>query len=128
MAIFWSLIPIANAVAFSKVPIAPLIEDGESGMNLQELLQNKMFWLLLIMMVCAGASEQSVSQWAYTLAEKSLGISKTIGDLGCSGGPTLVGFVSGALEDNLKMGILTAVIFPILLFVGVIKISKRRLE
>ena len=46
------------------------------------------------------------------------------GDLGCSGGPTLVGLVSGMLSDNLKMGILAGVIFPVLLLIGVMKISK----
>lgn len=219
----WSLIPIVNMFAFLKVPIAPLIEEGESGMSLKELLHDKMFWLLFIMMVCAGASEQSVSQWASTLAEKNLGISKAAGDLagpmafailmgtarafygkygekiqldrfmiyscllsiasyfgialfqipqlsllfcalcglsvgimwpgtfskaaavlpsggtamfallalggdlGCSGGPTLVGLVSGALNDNLKMGILAGVVFPVLLLVGIMCLYKRKL-
>lgn len=81
IAIFWALIPIGNAFAFTKVPIAPLIEEGESGLKLKELFQMKVFWILLIMMVCAGASEQAVSQWASTFAEKGLGISKTAGDL-----------------------------------------------
>ena len=81
LAIIWALIPIGNAVAFTKVPIASLIEDGESGLQLKELFRIKVFWILLIMMVCAGASEQAVSQWASTFAEKGLGISKTAGDL-----------------------------------------------
>lgn len=216
LAVIWALIPIGNAVAFTKVPIAPLMEDGESGLQLKELLGMKIFWILLIMMVCAGASEQAVSQWASTFAEKGLGISKTAGDLagplafavlmgssrlfygkygdrihldrfmiascclcilsylgisllpipqlcllacavcglsvgimwpgtfskaaaalpkggtamfallalggdiGCSGGPTLVGMVSGALGDNLKMGVLAGIVFPILLFAGIL--------
>lgn len=77
----WALIPVANAVAFAKVPIAPLMEEGEKGLALKDLLCLKVFWILLIMMVCAGASEQAVSQWASTFAEKGLGISKTAGDL-----------------------------------------------
>lgn len=32
-------------------------------------------------MLCAGASEQAVSQWASTFAENALGIGKTAGDL-----------------------------------------------
>ena len=215
LALIWALIPIGNAFVFTKVPLAPLIEEGESGMKLKDLLQLKVFWILLIMMVCAGASEQAVSQWASTFAEKGLGITKTAGDLagpmafailmglsrlfygkyghrinldrfmmfssilcilaylgislspipqisliacavcglsvgimwpgtfskasaalpkggtalfallalggdvGCSGGPTLVGMVSGALGDNLKMGVLAGIVFPTLLLIGV---------
>ena len=215
LALIWALIPIGNAFVFTKVPIAPLIEEGESGMKLKDLLRMKLFWTLLIMMICAGASEQAVSQWASTFAEKGLGITKTAGDLagpmafailmglsrlfygkyghrinldrfmmfssilcilsylgislspipqisliacaicglsvgimwpgtfskasaalpkggtalfallalggdvGCSGGPTLVGMVSGALGDNLKMGVLAGIIFPTLLLIGV---------
>lgn len=81
MALVWALIPIGNMFAFMKVPIAPLMEEGENGLGLKELLHNKIFWLLLVMMICAGASEQAVSQWASTFAEQGLGISKTAGDL-----------------------------------------------
>ena len=224
LAIIWAVIPIANAFVFAKVPIVPLIEDGESGLELKELFQIKTFWILLVMMVCAGASEQAVSQWASAFAEKGLGISKAAGDLagpmafavlmgmsrlfygkygdrihlehfmiyssllcilsylgislfpvplisliacavcglsvgimwpgtfskasaalpkggtamfallalggdiGCSGGPTLVGMVSGALGDNLKMGILAGIIFPILLLMGIVLCRKIKEE
>lgn len=220
LAVIWALIPIGNAFAFAKVPIAPLIEDGEAGLGLKELLRMKIFWILLVMMICAGASEQAVSQWASTFAEKGLSISKTAGDLagpmafailmglsrvfygkygdrirldhfmiyssilcilsylgislfelpqlslvacavcglsvgimwpgtfskasaalpkggtalfallalggdlGCAGGPTLVGMVSGALGDNLKMGILAGTIFPVLLLMGIVFCRK----
>lgn len=212
----WAIIPICNAVVFSKVPIASLTEDGERGMSIKELFSQKVFWLLLLLMMCAGASEQAVSQWASTFAEKGLGVTKTVGDLagpmtfailmgiarafygkfgarinldkfmigsgalcvlsylcislapfpvlsllgcavcglsvgimwpgsfsrastalrgggtamfallalagdlGCSGGPTLVGFVAGLAGDNLKMGILAGIIFPILLIAGIL--------
>ena len=43
------------------------------------------------------------------------------GDVGCSAGPTLVGFVSGAFGDNLQIGILTACIFPLLILVCLFK-------
>ncbi len=218
----WVLIPITNAVIFAGSPIAPLIEEGESGMTMKELFRNKMFWILMLMMVCSGASEQSVSQWASTFAEKGLGVSKTIGDLagpmafailmgsarafygkfgdrmdldrfmvgsgvlcmisylcislssspvvslvgcaicglsvgimwpgtfskasatlrnggtamfallalagdlGCSGGPTLVGYVSSAASENLKRGILAAIVFPILLIVGIVLTRTRK--
>lgn len=214
LAIFWALIPVGNAFAFAKVPIAPLIEDGQSGLELKELFRMKVFWVLLAMMVCAGASEQAVSQWASTFAEKGLGISKAAGDLagpmafalmmgasrlfygkygdrihlerfmassgclcilsylgisllpfpqlnliacavcglsvgimwpgtfskasaalpkggtamfallalggdvGCSAGPTLVGMVSEILGDDLKMGVLAGIVFPVVLLIG----------
>ena len=220
MSLIWAMIPIVNMFAFLKVPIVPLIEEGERGMSIKELFQNKMFWVLLIMMVCAGASEQAVSQWASTLMEMGFGISKTIGDLagpmtfaicmgsarafygkygeriqlerfmvgscllcivsylgislvpipvvsliacalcglsvgimwpgtfskasvvlkkggtamfamlalggdvGCSVGPSVVGFVSGLLNDNLKKGILAGVVFPILLLLGILSCQR----
>ena len=222
MALFWALIPIVNAVVFTRVPIASLIAEGETGMKLRELFKQRIFWVLLIMMICAGASEQGVSQWASAFAEQGLGISKTAGDLagpmmfailmglsrafygkygdridldrfmtascglcivsylgvsllpvpglslafcalcglsvgimwpgtfskassalprggtamfallalggdvGCGGGPTVVGFVSGALGDNLKLGILVGVAFPILLLIGIFLCAKNR--
>lgn len=221
LAVAWAIIPLGNMIAFTKVPIASLIEEGESGYTIGKLFSMKMFWVLLIMMICAGASEQSVSQWASVFAEKGLGISKMAGDLagpmafavlmglsrafygkygdrihlekfmifssilcvmsylwislipspvisligcgicglsvgimwpgtfskasaiipkggtamfallalggdvGCSGGPTLVGMVSSALQDNLKMGILAGIIFPALLLLGVFMCKKQ---
>ncbi len=222
LAFVWAFIPLANAFVFAKVPIATLIEEGERGLSLKDLLGMKLFWILLIMMVCAGASEQAVSQWASTFAEKGLGVSKAIGDLagpmafailmgssrafygkygdridldkfmiyssllciltylgvsllpmpqlnliacaicglsvgimwpgtfskaaaalpkggtamfallalggdvGCSGGPTLVGMISGILDDNLKLGILAGVIFPTLLLIGILLCKKEK--
>lgn len=220
LALIWAVIPLANAAVFIKVPMASLLEDGETGFKVRELFGIRIFWILLVMMICAGASEQAVSQWASTFAEKGLGISKTAGDLagpmafavlmgasrafygkcgerinldrfmvcssslcilsylgislfpvlqmsliacavcglsvgimwpgtfskaaaalpkggtamfallalggdiGCSGGPTVVGLVSGALEDNLKMGILAGVIFPVVLLAGIVLCRK----
>lgn len=222
LAVIWALIPICNAVVFTKVPIAPLTGEGGSGQKPKELFHMRIFWILLIMMVCAGASEQSVSQWASTFAEKGLGISKAAGDLagpmsfavlmglsrafygkfgdrihldrfmmyscilcifsylaicfapvpqlsliacalcglsvgimwpgtfskasaalpkggtamfallalggdiGCAGGPTLVGLVSGAFGDRLKLGILAGAVFPLLLFSGILLCSRHR--
>lgn len=81
------------AIAFLKVPIANLIEEGEQGLRVNELFQIKTFWILLIMMTCAGASEQAVSRWASTFAEKGPGISKTAGDLA---GPMAFAVLMGA--------------------------------
>ncbi len=222
LAFAWALIPMANAFAFAKVPMATLIEEGEAGLRFKELFRLQAFWILLLMMVCAGASEQAVSQWASTFAEKGLGISKTAGDLagpmafavlmgasrffygkygdrihlerfmvyssclcilsylgiaflplpqlsliacavcglsvgimwpgtfskaaaalpkggtamfallalggdiGCSGGPTLVGMVSGAFGDDLKKGVLAGIIFPVTLLFGIVLCGKKK--
>ncbi len=216
----WIIVPAFNAFAFAKAPLAPLVEDGERGMTMLDLCKSRVFWLLMLMMMCAGASEQAVSQWASTFAERGLGVSKTVGDLagpmafavlmgsarafygkfgdrialdkfmigsavlcimsylcislspspvlslfgcavcglsvgimwpgsfsrasasirnggtalfallalagdvGCSGGPTLVGYISSLASDDLKKGILAAVIFPVLLAVGILGLKK----
>ena len=81
LALIWAVIPLGNMLVFLRVPIAGPAEEGEKGYSIRELLGNKLFWVLLTMMICAGASEQAVSQWASTFAENGLGISKTAGDL-----------------------------------------------
>ncbi len=81
LACLWALVPLLNMLAFFKVPIAPIIEEGEQGLSFKELLKNKVFWLLMLLMLCAGSCEQAVSQWASAFAEAGLGISKTAGDL-----------------------------------------------
>lgn len=220
MACVWALVPIANFVLFTRVPIAKLIPDGEEGMTLKQLVKNRTFWLVMLLMLCAGACEQAVSQWASTFAEKGLGITKTLGDLmgpmmfaifmgtaralygkygekirlerfilystllclvsyllialvpnavvglagcalcglsvgilwpgtfsmaaagirgggtmmfallalagdlGCASGPTVVGAVAGMFEENLRIGILAAMIFPIALLVGLMLWKK----
>lgn len=224
LACVWAVVPIVNGVIFTRVPIAPLVEESEEGMSILDLCKSRVFWILMLMMTCAGASEQAVSQWASTFAEQGLGVSKTIGDLagpmsfavlmgssrafygkfgdkidldkfmtgsavlciasyllislspspvlslvgcglcglsvgimwpgsfskasaalrnggtamfallalggdlGCSGGPTLVGYVSSAASDNLKKGILAGVIFPVLLIVGVMLLKGKKQE
>lgn len=81
LALMWALVPLCNTFFFTKVPIGSLLEEGESSLSLKELLSNGTFWLMVVLMVCAGASEQAVSQWASAFAEMGLGVSKTIGDL-----------------------------------------------
>jgi fucose permease len=218
----WVIVPVANVFVFLKAPMAPLVEEGENGLSLRDLCRQKVFWLLMLMMLCAGASEQSVSQWASTFAEQGLGVSKMVGDLagpmafavlmgsarafygkfgdkmdldrfmtgssilcvisylcislvpgtavslfgcalcglsvgimwpgtfskasaalknggtvmfamlalagdlGCSGGPTLVGGVSSAASDNLKAGILAAIVFPVLLLAAVKVLGREK--
>lgn len=220
LALIWAILPILNAILFLRVPIYPLTEEGEKGFSFKELLSKKIFWVLMLMMICSGASEQAVSQWASTFAEQGLGVSKTVGDLmgpmafaalmgtsrlifgkfgdrlnldrfmsfscvlclcsylciafvpspivsligcaicgfsvgilwpgtfskaavgikgggtvlfamlalagdiGCCSGPTLAGFVSSSFGGNLKLGILAASVFPLLLLAGIF-ISKK---
>lgn len=222
LALIWALIPIANGIVFCKVPIASLMEEGEKGVSIKELFQNKVFWILMLMMVCAGASEQGVSQWASTFAEQGLGVTKAIGDLagpmsfailmgsarafygkfgdrmdldkfmlgssvlcvlsylcisvspspvlslvgcavcglsvgilwpgtfskasvalrkggtamfallalagdvGCAGGPTVVGFASGLASDDLKKGILAGIGFPIFMLLSIFLLKREK--
>ena len=80
LAVVWALIPIFNMVYFFLVPVPSL--KGEEGLRgVGNLFKNPSFWLMFVFMLCAGASEQGVSQWASAFAEEGLGVSKTIGDL-----------------------------------------------
>ena len=81
MAVLWALIPLYNLFVFRKVPICPLISEDEEGLSVKTLIRLPAFWILMAIMVCAGASEQAVSQWASTFAEQGLGVTKTVGDL-----------------------------------------------
>ena len=81
LTLFWTIIPIGNMILFTKVPIYSLTDEDDKGMSVKELFGEKIFWVLMLMMVCSGASEQAVSQWASTFAEEGLGIAKTMGDL-----------------------------------------------
>lgn len=80
LACLWSLVPLYNIWNFATCPIEPIVEEGE-GMKIHELLQNGIFWLFVLLMVGAGASETAMAQWASAFAESSLGVSKTVGDL-----------------------------------------------
>lgn len=86
LAAIWALLPLANCFVFTKVPLAPLVAEGGTGMHIGQLFRSRVFWVIMLMMLCAGASEQAVSQWASTFAEKGLGVSKAVGDLT---GPTI---------------------------------------
>ena len=79
----WALIPFCNIFYFAVVPIRTLEEDVPAGeaLTLGGLLKKPLFWLLVAMMICSGAGEQAMSQWASAFAEAGLGVSKTVGDL-----------------------------------------------
>ncbi len=93
LALGWALVPTVNALLFLKVPIAPLVASGEKGMSVKELAGKKLFWVLMLLMLCAGACEQAVSQWASTFAEKGLRVEKTVGDLA---GPMMFAVLMGS--------------------------------
>ena len=81
LAVLWAMIPLLNCLLFLKVPIYSLHENEDSESSLGALLSNKTFWIIFLLMICAGASEQAVSQWASAFAEAGLQVSKTVGDL-----------------------------------------------
>ena len=221
LACLWAVIPLLNTVYFRFVPIFPIVEEGR-GMTILELAKKKIFWILFLVMIAAGAAEQGMSQWASAFAEAGLGVEKTVGDLagpcmfavfmgvarafygkyseqiplrkymlcsgglciaayllaglsthpaaglagcalcglsvgimwpgafstgaaalprggtamfalfalagdlGCSAGPGLVGMVSEAAGNSLKMGLLSAVVFPVLLMVGISLVKNEK--
>ncbi len=92
LACLWALIPLSNIFLFHLVPIAD-INAGHEKLSLGRLLRQPIFWLLIVLMVCAGASEQAMSQWASAFAESGLKISKTLGDLA---GPCLFATLMGS--------------------------------
>lgn len=76
----WSIIPIFNAILFSKVPLCKLVEEGQQT-PMKQLASNHFFWMFILLMICAGASELTMSQWSSMFAETGLHVSKTLGDL-----------------------------------------------
>ncbi|NLG04196.1 MAG: MFS transporter [Clostridia bacterium] len=91
IACIWALIPLYNIYNFATCPIEHLVDEGE-GLSITKLLKMPLFWISIILMVCAGASELSMAQWASAYAESALGLSKTIGDLV---GPCLFAIMMG---------------------------------
>ena len=222
LVLLWALLPLGNGILFLCVPLYRLPESGaEDGKKSVPLYSQGLFWILLAMMLCAGASELAVSQWASVFAEQGLGVNKTAGDLagpmafallmgasrlfygrfgsrisldrfmlascllcvlsyfciafvpvpavallfcavcgfsvgilwpgtfskaaasvrggtamfaflalagdlGCAAGPSLAGFAASAAGGNLRMGILSAVVFPVLMLAGVLLLRRVR--
>ena len=81
MAVLWCIVPAVDLILFTKVPIAKLEANTEEEVGLKGFITQGIFWLMFLMMLSAGASEQAVSQWASAFAERGLGVSKTMGDL-----------------------------------------------
>ena len=80
LAFLWALVPLLNTFNFISCPIERLVEEGEN-MGVGRLLKTPVFWLMIILRVCSGASEASMAQWASAFTESALGVSKTVGDL-----------------------------------------------
>ena len=80
LSIIWALVPLYNIYNFATCPIEKLVDQSES-MSVRSLFGNRLFWLLILLMICAGSSELSMAQWASAFAESALHVSKTVGDL-----------------------------------------------
>ena len=87
----WAVVPLYNAFNFISCPMERLVEDGKS-MRISQLLRLPLFWLMILLMVCSGASEASMAQWASSFTESTMGVSKTVGDLA---GPCLFAVFMG---------------------------------
>lgn len=91
MACIWALVPLLNVINFATCPIERLVEDGK-GLSIGQLCKAPLFWVAVMLMVCSGASELSMAQWASAYAESALGLSKTLGDLA---GPCMFAITMG---------------------------------
>ena len=91
LTVLWALVPLYNMVNFVSCPIERLVEEGRS-MAPAQLFRLPLFWLIILLMVCSGASEAAMAQWASAFTESALGVSKTVGDLA---GPGLFALFMG---------------------------------
>lgn len=104
----WAIIPFVNIFNFATCPIVPIVEDG-AGMSIGALLKSRLFWVMIILMICAGSSELAMAQWASAFTESALHVSKSIGDLAGPGGFAVLMGTSRALygkfgeKINLKL-------------------------
>lgn len=91
LALLWALLPFGNLFAFLRCPLEVLVEPQQS-LGVRRLLRLPVFWLLVLLMACAGAAESAMAQWASAFTESALGVSKTVGDLA---GPCLFALLMG---------------------------------
>lgn len=92
LSMLWAVLPVINCVFLFFVPINQPVEEDEK-IPVSSMAKNRMFFLLIILMVAAGASEQAMSQWASTFAETGLHVSKSVGDLA---GPCMFAVLMGS--------------------------------
>ena len=76
LALIWAAVPVINGITLIKAPMADYLKEGEKGLSAKELLKNKVFWVMMILMISSGASELAVSQWSSAFAEQGLKLSK----------------------------------------------------
>ena len=107
LALIWACVPLINGVYFCLVPIPEVLSENK-GMGMKNLFKTKLFYILAVIMLCSGASELAMSQWASAFAESGLGVSKTMGDLL---GPCLFAVLMGSarvmyskLSDKIPLG------------------------
>lgn len=91
LTVIWAVVPLLNIFNFLSCPIERLVEDGE-GLRIGQLLRLPLFLLMIVLMICVGASEVTMTQWASAFTESALGVSKTVGDLA---GPCLFAVFMG---------------------------------
>ncbi|MCI7398250.1 MAG: MFS transporter [Spirochaetia bacterium] len=91
VACFWAIVPLYNIYNFATCPIEHLVDEGK-GMTILQLFRSPLFWVAVVLMVCSGASEISMAQWASAFVESALRFSKTVCDLA---GPCLFGITMG---------------------------------
>lgn len=91
LALMWALIPFWNLFTFLRCPMQRLVEEQQS-LGIRRLFGLPVFWVLVLLMACAGAAESSMAQWASAFTESALGVSKTVGDLA---GPCLFAVLMG---------------------------------
>ena len=130
LAVLWCIIPLIDLVLFTFVPIARLGNTEEKEKTgFKTLFEQKIFWVMMLMMLCAGASEQAVSQWASAFAEKGLGVSKQMGDLL---GPLLFALCMGTSRTiygikghklNLKKFMYASIVLCILAYTVIITVN-----
>lgn len=80
LSLLWAVVPFINGIYFCLVPIPEVLSENK-GMGMKNLFKTKLFYILAVIMLCSGASELAMSQWASAFAESGLKVSKTFGDL-----------------------------------------------
>ena len=91
LALIWAVVPLVNIFQFLTCPIKHLVEGGKS-LPPCKLLRMPLLWLMILLMICSGASEATMAQWASAFTESALGVTKTVGDLA---GPCLFAVFMG---------------------------------
>lgn len=77
----WAAIPACNAVLFAIAPLGEITAAPDRSKRKRSAFRTFTFWALIVLMLCAGAAEQVMAQWASSFAEMGLGVDKTMGDI-----------------------------------------------